>query len=97
MARARRREPEPQTDATLRDFVLARLAASRNAAQAAIDAIDETVALFMDPSEDPGGDERKKLMDGVLQALQDATAAAECGEAELGEVDMKEVEPWEEP
>ncbi len=103
MARARKQpDPEPEEEKdddeleiTERDYVMARLAAGRNAAKAACDAIDEAIALFVNPDDDMKGKERHQLVDDALQSLGAATLATQAAEEVLPDVDMGECEPWE--
>lgn len=104
MARARREKPEPEEDeeeddeASPRDFVMARLAASRALLTVAITQIDEAITLFVDGEEDKKGEDRSELVDGAeescagaLRALESAGAAMEDMDGE----DWTEGEPWE--
>ena len=97
MARAKRKpKPEPELEVDPRDFVMARLAAGRAAAQAAINAIDESLNLFVNPDEDKSGNERTTEVAEALEALGVACRAIESAEAMLDDVDFSEGEPWEE-
>lgn len=81
---------------TPRDFVMARLAAARASAQAAIDAIDECIAIFVNPDDDKAGKERAELVDAALESVGAASRALESAESTFDQADMKECEPWEE-
>lgn len=82
-----------------RDFVLARLAASRALTQNALDGIDEAIALFIEPDEDEKGESRISAIDSaddylgragvvVQKALEVATEViADWNEPELDEED----------
>lgn len=103
MARAKRRpEPEPEVDdeveiePTERDYVMARLAAGRAAAQAAINAIDESLHFFINPDDDKTGKHRRDMLEEALEAAGVVCRALECAEEVIPEVDFKECEPWEE-
>lgn len=105
MARARRTKPEPEEDddetedgPSPRDFLMARLAASRALLTAAITQIDEALTLFVDTEEDKKGEDRGELVDGAeescagaLRALESAGAAMEDMDGE----DWTDGEPWE--
>ena len=86
---------EVELEATPRDFVMARLAAARAAAQATIEAIDDALNFFIDPDEDKKGKERKELVGSALESVGCATRALESAEETIDQVDMAEVEPWE--
>ncbi len=81
---------------TPRDFVMARMAAARAAAQSAITAIDDALNLFVNPDQDRKGKERTEMVGEALEALGCACRALEMGEAALDQVDMEEPEPWDE-
>lgn len=91
------REPEPQEDNefSARDFVMARLAAARAAAQAAIEDIDASLNLFIDVEEDKKAKEREELLGSALESIGCATRALESAEEMMGEVDPEECEPWD--
>lgn len=102
MARARRIEREPESadgddesEFSERDFVMARLAAARNSLQAAIDAIDEAVGLYVNPDDDAKGKERAELVDTAVDAVGVASRCLEAAEEMVDEVDPQECEPWE--
>lgn len=87
---------EEEDEITTRDFAMARLAAARASAQAAIDAIDDAVTAFVEPEEDEKGTERTELVDAALECLGRATRALESCAEILPQVDMTECEPWDE-
>lgn len=96
--------PEPDDDededddeiaVTDRDFVMARLAAGRTAAQDAVHAIDEALGLFLAPDDDKKGKERKELIATALEAVGVAARALECAEENVDEYDPEEGEPWD--
>lgn len=83
-------------DATARDFVMARLAAARTHAQAAVEALDEALAHWTSPEEDDDGKERAECLEEALTALGCATRSAECAEESAKHADLNELEPWDE-
>lgn len=94
------REPEPtdendDNEFSARDFVMARLAAARAAAQAAIEDIDASLNLFIDVEEDKKAKEREELLGSALESIGCATRALESAEEMMGEVDPEECEPWD--
>ena len=92
---AKRRTVRVEIETSPRDFVMARLAAARASAEAAIQAIDDAVTLFVNPQDDKKGKERAELVESALEALGCATRAAESAEEVLGQVDPLEIEPWD--
>lgn len=76
-----------EDDAIERDFVMARLAAARTSFQAAIDAIDEALALFVNPDDDDDGGEREELVDTAVEAAGAGTIALQSAETAWGEAD----------
>lgn len=78
-----------------RDFVMARLAAGRSAAQSAIGAIDDALAFFVNPDDDKTGKERRDLVETALEDAGVLCRALESAEEQIGEVDYKMCEPWE--
>jgi hypothetical protein len=78
-----------------RDFVMARLAAGRAAAQSAITAIDDVLNLFVNPHQDKRGKEREDGIGEALEALGCATRAVETAESTFDQVDLTECEPWD--
>lgn len=91
--RARESAPAPAAEITPRDFVLARLAAGNSYAQGALEAIQEFVALCLDGDDE--GEERVAALQAALEQLGCATRALEAAEAQLPNMDMAEIEPWE--
>jgi hypothetical protein len=87
--------PESEIDASPRDFVMARLAAGRAAAQSAITAMDDVLNLFVNPDQDKRGKEREEGIGEALEALGCACRAVEMAEATFDEVDLDECEPWD--
>lgn len=103
MPRAKPKKPvaaeSTDLEPTARDYVMARLAAGRAAAQSAVNAIDEALNLFVNPDEDDDGGERTEMIDEALEALgvaSRATEAAEKGMSELENDDIEAGEPWDE-
>jgi hypothetical protein len=88
-------EPDDEIEVTDRDFVMARLAAGRTAAQDALHAIDEALGLFLSPDDDKKGKERKECITTALEALGVAARALECAEENADEYDPEEGEPWD--
>lgn len=86
---------DDEIEVTERDYVMARLAAARTAAQSSIEAIDEALALFVDPEEDARGRQRKELIDAALEAAGCVARALEDAENVLPDVDYEECEPWD--
>lgn len=87
---------EIEVDPTERDFVMARLAAARAAAQQAVNAIDESLHFFINPDDDKKGKKRKEMVDEALEAMGVATRSLEMAEITIDEIDPLEEEPWEE-
>lgn len=83
-------------EATTRDYVMARLAAARLSARAAIEAIDDTIGMFMVPDDDTKGDRRAEALGEALEQAGCATRALECAEEVLPAADFQEIEPWDE-
>ena len=82
-----------------RDATMARLAAARASAQAALDAIDETLMLFVNPDEDKSGKKRKSMLDDASVAAGEASRALEAAQANFDELeaeDLKSGEPDQE-
>lgn len=96
---ARKTAPAPaviDVGPTERDYVMARLAAARVAAQDAVGAIDEAMGMFVHTDEDTKGTKRGELVQVVLEALGDASRAMESAEEAMEDIDPEEREPWEE-
>ena len=101
--RTKHKEPEPDVreddelddEAILRDFVMARLAAGRALAAEAVKECDEALALFVNPSEDAKGKDRKEAVATALELLGSASRAIEAAEEALPDVDYEMGEPWE--
>jgi hypothetical protein len=91
--RSRIVDPDPET--TSRDFVMARLAAAHASAQAAIDAIEDALVMFVNVDDDASGKKRRDLIGAALEAIGAGTRALECAEENYEHVDAKEGEPWE--
>lgn len=88
-------EDDDDDDAWERDFVLARIASARNALQASLDGLDEMVAHFNNPDDDPDGKERCELLDGAVEQVGFATRALEAAEEVIEDVDWEQGEPWD--
>jgi len=73
-------DDELDIEYTARDFVMARLAAARTSASAAITQIDEILGHFVDPDEDKDGAERGDLFEGALEMLGEATRGVEAAQ-----------------
>lgn len=86
---------ELKVEVTERDFVMARLAAAAVSARGAADALDEALAIFVNPDEDDKLKERKELLATALEGLGCATRAAESAEEIIDQVDPEEREPWD--
>lgn len=109
MARAKKRRAVPEApsgawprdkyvaevEVDPRDYVMARLAAGRAAAQSAVNAIDEAMNLFVNPGDDKDGNERTEEIAESLEALGVACRSLEAAETMLDDVDMTEGEPWD--
>lgn len=78
-----------------RDYVMARLAAARISAMAAVGAIDEAIELFVEVEEDDDGSERTELVETALENIGCATRALESAEEKMPKVDPEECEPWD--
>lgn len=90
-----RRKPEVEFDPDARDFVMARLAAARVSAAAAIMAIDETIVMFVDVEEDEDGADRTDAIAAALEEAGRATRALEAAEERMSKVDPQDCEPWD--
>lgn len=84
-----------EIDASPRDFVMARLAAGRAAAQSAITSMDEVLNLFINPDQDKKGKEREEMIGEALEALGCACRAVEMAETTFDQVELDECEPWD--
>lgn len=82
-------------EVTPRDFVMARLAAARLSLQGAIEAIDDTLALYVDPEDDQDGSDRKETLSAALECAGAGSRALESAEQHQENVDLLEIEPWE--
>jgi hypothetical protein len=85
----------PALEVTPRDFVMARLAAARLSLQAAMDAVDETLALYVEPEDDEDGKDRKESLSIALECAGAGSRALESAEQHQDRVDLLEIEPWE--
>lgn len=90
----RRDDEEKQAEASAaRDFVMARLLAAGASLKTAQAALDDAAALFLDPSGDVSGKERKKLLETLDAACGDAAASTQLAMAELPQIDPQEEDP----
>lgn len=76
-----------------RDFVMARLAACRGAVAIAGDALDQTLALFIEPDEDKKGKARGELLETIDDALGEGARAVQAAQELFDEIDTREGEP----
>lgn len=74
-----------------RDFCLARLAVARVALRSALDTLDVCVEGFVDPSEDPTGEDRSNGIDEAQMALQDAAVALQGAAEAIADMDPEEM------
>lgn len=89
-------EESDEADALSRDYVMARLAAARAGAQSVLDAVDETLVLFVNPDEDERGKQRKELLEAALEASGEVSRALEAAQEGIGDM-SKEALQMEEP
>lgn len=94
--KAREERDQFEIDPSPRDFVMARIAAGRAAAQSAVAAIDDLLNLFVNPDDDKRGKERVELLGEALEALGCACRAVEMAEATIDQIEFTECEPWDE-
>lgn len=83
-------------DATVRDYVMARVAAAQTLAKDAADALHDLMGLFLSPDEDRTGAKRAELLQEALESFGGATRALEDAEQSISDIDPDEAEPWEE-
>jgi len=76
-----------------RDFVMARLAATRIHLQTGLDLVDEAIAFFVDPSDDKKGKHRSEILEGIDAAAGDAARSVQLAQAAWEDVDASEGEP----
>ena len=91
----RKKQPVPDVEVTSRDFVLARIAAARALMRLAGESLDVLENIFLEPDDDPKGEERAELLEDALNQIGSATRSLECAEQALPAVDMEEIEPWD--
>jgi len=74
-----KKKPAASCDPTERDYVMARLAAARSSAAAALTLIDQALEHFVDPegTGDEDGDERNTCFEGASEALGAASRSVE--------------------
>lgn len=80
-------------EVTDRDYVMARLAAARASAQAALESIDEMLGLFVEPEEDPKGKQRDQIFEAASDALGAASRSLEAAQLVWDESD--DIDPAE--
>jgi len=96
MAKRKKAQEAPAYDPGARDQAMARLAASRSCAQAAIEAIDEALALFVNPDEDDDASERTEIIEAAIDAAGMMQRALEAASGHMERVDPEACEPWDE-
>lgn len=74
-----KRKPEPETvcDPTSRDYVMARVAAARASAQAAVELCDAVIDHCVDPTKDKNAKQRLECLEGATEALGAASRSLE--------------------
>lgn len=75
-----------------RDFAMARLAACRSALTAAVNATDEAIAHFCDPSDDHEGEEREELLEFIDEEIGNAATAVQLAQGALEDTNPEEGE-----
>lgn len=97
LSRAKEREEDEEDAALNRDFLMARVGSAQVSLRAALSALDDFMALCVNPDEDKGGEERRELVDTALEAAGCATRALEAVEPvlESAELEFEIGEPWE--
>jgi hypothetical protein len=91
-------EGDGSCEPSSRDYVMARIAAARASAQAAIELCDVAIANFVEPDDDKDGTERGESIDAGLEALGSATRSLEEAHRvwdEDDEIDLEEGEDYE--
>lgn len=78
-----------------RDYVMARLLAARVQAQAAIDAIDDAAAHFVDPDEDKSGKTRTQLLDDADECLGGSARSLQDAMQVMKDMDREDLEAGE--
>jgi len=86
---------EEQALAT-RDYVMARAAAAIAALDGAKQNVLDAVTLFITPSDDRKGRERKECLDSAIESASIATRALEDAMDKFDDANLEAVEPWEE-
>lgn len=74
-----------------RDFVLARLAVARQHLESSIEAVDGCISMFIFPSEDKNGKDRKEALDIASDTAGEASRAIESAEAMFETLDKEEL------
>jgi len=85
----------PNEDATVRDYVMARVAAAQTLAKDAEAALHDLMGLFLSPDDDRDGEKRAELLQEALESFGGATRALEDAEKSIVDIDPAEGEPWE--
>lgn len=88
----RKDEGDDGEAAAARNFVMARLAACRAALRDAGDGVDDAIGMFVDPSEDLDGKERRLLLEGIDDAIGDAARAVQTAQDVVDAIDWSEGE-----
>jgi hypothetical protein len=70
----------------VRDATMARLAAARASAQAVLDAVDESLMLFVNPDEDKAGRKRKGMISDATDAAGEVSRALEAAQSSFDEM-----------
>ncbi len=93
-----KKKPAASCDPTERDYVMARLAAARSSAAAALTLIDQAMEHFVDPegTDDEDGNERNTCFEGAAEALGAASRSVEDAQKiwETDDVDPEDGEDY---
>jgi len=76
-----------------RDFVMARLAATRVHLQSGLELVDEALAHFVDPADDRKGKHRSELLENIDLACGDGARSVQLAQTAWEDVDATEEEP----
>lgn len=79
-----------------RDFIMARLAATRGALAAAEESLDQCILFFLAPDADKKGEDRYEALEAVLDASGDMSRSIELAQAAMetmGPEELLEEEP----
>ena len=88
------RDAEERTAA--RDFTMARLAAARASVASAVTAIDDCLAMFVDPDSDRSGKGRAEFLELIDDTLGLAVGSVQLAQQSWEDVDPEEGEPEDE-